>query len=225
MNNVFLVFGYGIPKDIMKDENYAVYLRLVFNTIYDLMAKKRFSERVTIIFSGGKTDLYKPFNRTEAEEMIKLFKQFSARPLVKNITKNWALLAEKRSLSTLENFLYCKEMLVQKKFKTKKIHIFCEQTRTLRIKKLSKKIFEKYGVKVIPIDFDTSEHRYLDPAFLAQKEKTELKHSLWALKNHFNLEKHHKVFKEKLALLKKVKPEDRQKALKKWWEDKLNAFM
>lgn len=34
MNNVYLIFGYGVPKNISKDNNYKFYLNMVFNKIY-----------------------------------------------------------------------------------------------------------------------------------------------------------------------------------------------
>jgi len=71
MKQVFIVMGYGVPQDIMADGNYAVYLRNVFNHIYDEASRRKVEP--IIIFSGGKTDLFKPYKRTEAGEMIKFF--------------------------------------------------------------------------------------------------------------------------------------------------------
>lgn len=88
MKNIFLVFGYGIPKDILKDENYNFYLKMVFNQIYNLVIEKNIDNPV-IICSGGKTDMYKPYKRTESTEMTKLFKSIAKRPFLKQVTKDW----------------------------------------------------------------------------------------------------------------------------------------
>ena len=111
MKNVIIIFGYGIPKNILKDENYNFYLKMIFNKIYDLSTKKSIDDNPIIICSGGKTDIYKPYHRSEAEEMIKFFKAFTKKPYLKEITKKWNFVAEKTSLSTLENFLNTKKIL------------------------------------------------------------------------------------------------------------------
>ncbi len=223
-NNIFLVFGYGVPKDILKDENYNFYLKLVFNRIYNLVVKNKIVKPV-IIFSGGKTDCHKPYKRNEADEMIKLFKELSKKPLLKNIIKSWTFLSEKKSLSTLENFLRCREMILKRKIKKAKLYIFCEQTRERRVKILAKKIFDKnYNSCVVPIDFDVSSNRYLDPEVIVKKEREELKHSLRALKNSENLKKHHKFFEEKIKFLRKAGTKKHEEAVRKWWEMKLGKL-
>lgn len=91
MNNIFLVFGYGVPKNILKDENYNFYLKIVFNKIYDLVVKNKIYKPITIC-CGGETDMFKPYKRTEADEMIKLFKTLiEERPFLKSTTKSWLL--------------------------------------------------------------------------------------------------------------------------------------
>jgi methionyl-tRNA synthetase len=45
---------------------------MVFNKIYDLVTRNDIAKPL-IIFSGGKTDCFKPYKRNEASEMIKLF--------------------------------------------------------------------------------------------------------------------------------------------------------
>jgi len=82
MNDIFLVFGYGIPKNILKDENYNFYLKIVFNRIYDITSKSK-SKKTLIICSGGKTDMFKPYKRTEADEMIRLLKKNKQKTIFK----------------------------------------------------------------------------------------------------------------------------------------------
>lgn len=222
MTNIFLVFGYGVPKNIFTDENYIFYLNGVFNKIYDLTINNK-NAKPLIIFSGGNNDFFKPYKRCDADEMIKLFKKLSARPFLKNKTKHWQLVAEKNSISTLENLLFTKKIITKKVSKAS-IYIFCEATRAPRIKTLSTKIFGKnFKCHIMPIDFDVSSNRYLDPDFIANKEKTEIKHTLWALKSPANLKKHHQVFKERTEYIRKIgggQPD----AVKKWWDKKLKEL-
>jgi hypothetical protein len=224
MNEIFLVFGYGIPKDILKDENYNFYLKHVFNWIYRFVIKNKISKPI-IITSGGDTDMRKPYKRTEADEMIKLFSAFiGKRQFLKAITKNWLFIPENKSISTLENLLNSKNIIAKRKIKNPIFFIFCEQTREKRIKVLAKKILNNYNFQVIPIDFDVSANRYLSAEFLAKKEKAELRHSLWALQSPQNLKKHHKVFVDKINYLRNAGPEVHIETVKKWWEQKLKEL-
>ncbi len=224
MKDIFLVFGYGIPKNIIKDENYNFYLKMVFNRIYDILIKNK-NIKPLILCSGGKTDMFKPYKRTEGEEMVKLFKHITKKPFLKEITRNWLFIPEKKSLSTLENFLNCLQLIKNRNIKKANFYIFCEQTREKRIKVLAKKILNKnYNFLVMPIDFDVSANRYLSPEFITKKEKYELEHSLWALKGPENLKKHHKVFAEKIDYLRKAGSKMHVEAVKKWWEQKFKEL-
>lgn len=225
MNSIFLVLGYGIPKNILQDENYNLYLKIVFNKIYDICVKNK-SEKSLIILSGGETDIFKPYKRNEADEINKIFTVLiKQRKFINSITKNWSFAAEKKSLSTLENLIYSKKIIQKLKTNKTNFFIFCEQTREKRVKILTKKVFEKnFNFQVLPIDFDMSANRYLSPDFLAKKEKAVLEHDLWALQNPKNLKKYHKVFEEKLKFLRNVGPEMQVEALRKWWEYRLKEI-
>ena len=224
MRNVFLILGYGIPKNILKDENYNFYLKTVFNKIYDLVTKNKAKSPV-IICSGGRTDMFKPYKRSEAGEMVKLLEKLSKRLSLKEITKDWSFVLGKNPLSTLENLLNCQKIIQKRKIRKSNLYIFCEQTREKRIKILAKKILNKnHNFKVIPIDFDISSNRYISLEFLAKKEKAELNHSLWALQNPENLKKHHKLFKERITFLRKAGPKVHTKAVKEWWKKKLKEL-
>jgi len=225
MNDVFLVFGYGVPRDILKDENYNFYLKMVFNKIYDFVVKNNI-EKPVIIFCGGETDVLKPYKRNEADEMIKFFTTLiKERPFLKSQTRNWLFISEKDSLSTLENLINSKKIITRRKIKKANFYVFCEQTRERRIKVLAKKIFEKnYNFLVVPLDFDVSANRYLPAEYLAKKESTELKHSLWALQSPENLKKHHKVFEEKFEYFRKVGHKAHVNAVKEWWDQKLKEL-
>ncbi len=225
MNNVFLIFGYGVPKNILKDKNYNFYLKMVFNKIYGFVVKNKINKPI-IITCGGETDILRSCKRTEADEMIKLFSAFiKERPFLKPITKNWLFIPENKSLSTLENLLNSNKIIQKRKIKKANFFIFCEQTRKKKIKVLAKKILNKnYNFLVVPIDFDISINRYLPVEYLAKKESAELKHSLWALQIPENLKKHHKVSEEKLEYFRKVGHKAHVNAVKKWWDQKLKEL-
>jgi len=225
MNNIFLVFGYGIPKDILKDGNYNFYLKTAFNKIYSFVVKNKIDKPI-IITCGGETDMFKPYKRTESDEMIKFFHAFiKERPFLKPVTQNWLFIPENKSLSTLENLLNSNKIVQARKIEKANFFIFCEQTREKRVKILAKKIFDKnYNFLIVPIDFDVSANRYLSPEFLAKKENAELKHTLWALQSPQNLKKYHEVFVERIEYLRKAGPKAHVETVRKWWEQKLNVI-
>ena len=225
MNDIFLIFGYGVPKNILRDQNYNFYLKMVFNKIYDIVVKNK-AAKPLIIFCGGNTDCFKPYKRNEAGEMIRFFTTIiKQRPFLKLITKNWRFIQEKESLSSLENLIKSKNIILKRKIKKASLFIFCEQTREKRIKVVAKKIFNKnFNFQAIPIDFDVSANRYLSPNYLAKKEKAELEHSLWALRRPENLKKHHKVFEEKIEYLREAGPNKHAEAVKKWQDQKLKEL-
>lgn len=222
MNNIFLVFGYGVPKGILKDENYNFYLKMVLNKIYDISVKNKIKKPL-IIFCGGKTDCFKPYGRNEAGEMAKLFaKLIRQKPFLKPITKDWLFISEKESLSTLESLINSRKIILGRTIKRANLFILCEQTRGQRIKILAKKIFNKnYNFQILPIDFDVSANRYLPLDYLAKREKMELKHALGALSNPENLQKHHEASEEKLKYFRKIKNKKHADTVKIWWDKKI----
>jgi hypothetical protein len=224
MKNVFFIFGYGVPKNILQDENYNSYLKTVFNKIYDFTIQKNITDPI-IICSGGPTDLFRPYKRTEAEEMIRFFQNLIKRPYLKPIAKNWSFIPEKNSLSTLENLLNCQAILTKNKITRGNLHIFCEQTRRRRVKILTQKLLTKnFHLKITPIDFNTSPDRYFDPKFLAKKEKLVLRYDLWALKNYANFQKYHQTFTDKFGSLRRAKPATRPEVMKVWWQRVINEL-
>lgn len=214
-----------MPKDIFKDEKYNFYLKIVFNKIYSIVIKNNITKPI-IIFCGGNTDGLKPYKRTEADEMIKFFAtMIKEQPFLKSLTRNWIIVSEKESLSTLENLINSKKIIAKRKIRKANLFIFCEQTRENRIKVLARKIFDKnYNFQIEPIDFDVSANRYLSPEYLSKKENTELKHSLWALQSPENLKKHHKVFEEKFEYFRKMGYKAHVNAVKEWWDQKLKEL-
>ncbi len=222
MTPVFLIPGYGIPRDIEDDLHYSIYLRTAFNAIYEACARSG-EWNATIILSGGKTDMVPPYRRTEATEMKKVFRKLVDRKGPKARTKSWKILLEQRSLSTLDNLLFAREILRRKRLSGAAMTFFCETTRTGRMRTLARRIFPK--ARIVPIDFDQSANRYLDPAFLKEKERQVLAFDLWALQSPTYLKKHHSLFKEKMAFLRKAGPAHHVDAVRAWWEKELALLM
>ena len=225
MNNIFLIFGYGVPKNILKDDNFNFYLKMAFNKIYSITLGNPVLKPI-IITCGGPTDMLKPYKRTEAEEMITLFKNIiQQRPFLNSITSHWEFIPEKKSLSTLENLLNSNKIIQKRKIKNANLYIFCEQTREKRIKILAKKVFSKnFTSKVMPLDFDVSPNRYLSPDFIDKKENLETRHALWALKSVENLNIHHQIFEEKFEYFRKANKKTQVNVVKEWWDKKLSEL-
>src|SRR3989338_1554625 len=149
----YFIFGYGVPKDIMIDEQYRRYLSFVFNAIYAVAA----NNQAMMVCCGGKTDCIKaPHAATEAEEMKKLFTLLAERPFVREQTSAWRYGTVKTTLSSLENILAAVERL-----RKRPAVIFCEMTRAERVRTLARRAFGKKKATVIPVDFDMSPNRYL----------------------------------------------------------------
>jgi len=175
MKTIFYLQGYGVPKNILTDENYNRYLNFCFNYIYDYVLRHKVAMPL-IVFSGGATDLFKPYKRTEAGEMARLFKKLVSRPDVRKETVNWAYQGI-NSLSAVEGLL-----VSQKLVGSSDLVIFCEKTRETRMLYLAKKIFSA-SIKVEGVDFDSSSRRYLDLDVIDKKERKDLEKELKIIKN------------------------------------------
>lgn len=217
----FCVLGYGIPKDMSEDLNYQIYLRTVFNGIFEACAQANVWNPV-IVFCGGKTDMWAPYRRTEAQEMKRVFGALMKRPVTRPHTRAWKLLTESTSLSTLDNLLYTKELMERGLFSAKHLTIFCEQTRVDRVKAIARKLFTK--ARVHPIDFDQSDNRYLDPMKLHYISKGGLSLDMRALKSERVLAAHRTLFKEKLAFLRKAGPDVHVETVRQWWDIQLTKI-
>ncbi len=217
-----LINGYGVPMDIFKDDHYRHYLNTIFNTIYE--ASVRHNLEPVIIFSGGKTDMFKPYRRTEANEMAKYFKALARRPCVIKTTKSWKYELESKSLSSLENILFARELLKKKYPKIKSGRLVFESTRSRRIRTVAKRIFAHFSdLNFMPIEFDVSINRY-DLDLVDAKEAYGLKLDLWGLKNANNLKLHHDLFTAKIRDLRQAGPEHHQEAIHKWWQKSLQII-
>lgn len=224
MEKVYLILGYGVPKQIEKDLNYNIYIGLVFNYIYS-SAQVATVKSPLIIFCGGFTDIFPPFKRDEARQMQNLFKLLAGRRFVRKITIGWRYLIENKSLSTLENLLYSRDIIRKRKIKKAQFTIFCEASRLKKVTTLARRIFGKSAkIKVEGIDFDLSQNRYLDSEFIEKKEKQELKFALWSLSCPENLKKHHQVLQERLHFFRQQGPAKHGQAIGQWWTLKLKEL-
>ena len=224
MNNIFIICGYGIPRDMARDENYSRYLNVAFNTIYQEVTDRAVKQPL-ILFSGGPTDMHKPYRRTEGQVMTKYFKKLANRSAVKHATRLWRYVADTKSLSTLENLLLARAVIRRRRITAGRLIVFCETSREEKLRVLSKKIFgKKFARRVVAIDFDTSPSRYVDPQLINKKEKTEIRHALWALRSPANLRAHHRVFVEKVAYLRQIGPSGHHQAIHQWWRKKIQEM-
>lgn len=220
---IFSIFGYGVPKNILKDENYNRYLSFCFNKIFDLSR----GEKAVIIFSGGPTDCYRPYKRTEAGEIKKLFTSLMERKFVKSETRNWKLVVENKPISGLENILFTVGYLKKNNIKKAEVYVFCEITREKRIKiLLSKGNREDKKLKnikfiIIPVDFDLSSNRYLNGEFLEKKERKILQAELKAIKSRKNFDEYRKWHEKKLEFFRENNYASNPKVVEKWWRKNL----
>lgn len=218
MNKTFIILGYGIPGDISEDENYNIYLKLAFNAIFDISSKE--NSIPNIIFCGGKTDMLEPYERTEAAEMIKLFDLLIKREQCREFTKDWKLIAEDESISTLENLMFAKDVIEKEKIEAGKINLIFEATRTNRIKTLAAKVFDS-KVDFIPFDFSQSAQRYASRELIEEKENIILNHDMMFLDKKISFEEYHHPYTERLRLLR-MEPGSHDEAVKKLWKKYLH---
>jgi hypothetical protein len=219
MARVSIILGYGIPEDIFKDRNYEFYLKKCFN---DIVTKKRDqkSQRI-VIFSGGMTDCFPPYSRSEAREMLRYFEFLIAESSSKD---HWKLITEDTSLSTLQNLVNVRRIIQENNITSDHITIFCEITRQKRVQKLAETIFSNSNVRVSPMNFYKSSHT--DDSFhsVENKERCILEQDIKSLSNKNYFEQHIKFYKTKFDILRNTSPSEREDKLKQLWEEAENFF-
>ncbi len=234
MQYVFIISGFGMPKDILKDENYNFYLKMVFNRIWDRVLKDN-PDNVCIVFTGGKTS---PFDEklSEAGEMKRFWmqKMIKERAFIAKKVRKWKIWTERRALSSYENLAFSKDLLIRKlsesgvKFGKEKIKIFIftEWTRQRKVRYFAKQVFHPkyFSTQIIGIDFDISPNRYLDPEYIKQKEKVDIKLTNWAMQSPENFKKYHKIFEDRIKYIRKNKDRHHPQVVKEWWDMKLKEF-
>jgi len=188
-------------KDINTDVNYRTYLNVVFNHIYTVAA----NQPAMIIACGGPTIGEGVLEGTEAALMSGYLRTMMNRAFTQPQTKDWSIVLEDQSLSSLENHLFAKRIIDEHKIEGP-VTIFCEATRTGRLRTTAEKIFDA-PVVVEPIDFDVSQNRYLDDSAIRQKEDRALSEALWALESPDNLAHHHAIFSAKIDFFRQRQSE------------------
>lgn len=211
----YLICGYGVPPDIHTDRNYIGYLDLVFNHIWE----RSKNEEAVVVLSGGPTDCEPPYARTEAREMASYLRKLIDRDVVGDATKKWKLALEDQSLSTLENMVFAKRLVDEHKLDGP-ITIFGAWMGRERRQIVADKVFGSGRCKMMPIDFDISQNRYLDSKLVIEKETRALEESLWTLEDSDRLAKHHEAFEKKFEFLRKRQSEGASHvdAIKEWYE-------
>ncbi|MEK7583893.1 MAG: ElyC/SanA/YdcF family protein [Patescibacteria group bacterium] len=221
MRDLYIILGYGVPKDIVKDGGYRRYLTAVLEAI-NRAKKKTNAQKTCIIFSGGLTDCRKPFRRTEAREMIKLFRFIANRSSARGSARKWQLIPEARALSTVENLVFTKTLLKKRGIEAGHINIFCEYTRRRRVGILARKMFgPQYKIAIRAIDFDTGPNRFAEPKFLRDKERAQLLEARKALQSSASAKQHHKLMQDKIRFLRNAKNMSHSEAVARWWASRM----
>lgn len=189
----YIICGYGIPKNIESDENYRTYLNVAFNHIFAESAE----QDAVIIPCGGATSLEPPFKGTEAEMMGSYIEQMMRRDFLLEQTAQWTIRLEDRSISSLENLVFARQMIDG----AEGVTVFCDVTRRDRNAKIASRIFNG-DVTIDGIDFDVSKNRYIDSETLRKKEGVATAEALWTLEDQERLQRHHDFFERKLGFLR-----------------------
>lgn len=215
MKCVYVVCGYGFPKDIQNDQNYDRYL----SSAIAVMLEKSSGQAALVILSGGPTNCEPPYEGTEAVAMESWIRRFMGREEMRNRTKGWEIVLEDRSLSSLENLINSNK-LIEQRGESGPIVIFCEQTRVDRIKQIATRIFSGREIAIQSIDFDLSKNRRLDSEVLKRKESDALREAMWTLDDPARLVRHHEFFQSRIDFLRKRQSEgvSHVDAVKEWIE-------
>ena len=220
MSQIFSIFGYGVPKNIMKDDNYRRYLSVVFNRIFDAAA----CENAVILFCGGPTDCFKPYRRTEAGEMKRYFDYLKNREFVKEYTRRWGFVLKNKTICGLENILCTVGYLKKNRIRKADVTVFCEQTRAGRVKTLltyckgHAKVPRRINFVVTSIDFDLSSNRYLDKEFIAKRERHDTGREFEAIRSKRALSEWRQWHLRKLEYFRKQGyDKSGVRVVERWW--------
>lgn len=190
-----LIPGYGVPKDILTDRNYNSYLAVCFNTLFDRFR----DDEGTIVVSGGPTDCYPPFERTEANEMERwLETQIRLAEMHSSTKLRWTIKTDNEALTTIENVLYFKPVIIP----SSEIVVFADKTRADRMNRFVEEVLDEKA-EVIPVDFDTSTNRYNSEAIVL-REQRDLEFSLKAINDPRLLEIRREFAKRKVEEIRKL---------------------
>ncbi|KKQ37070.1 MAG: hypothetical protein US53_C0029G0019 [Candidatus Woesebacteria bacterium GW2011_GWA1_37_7] len=204
----FIIPGYHLPNNIENDEKYIKYFDFACSEI----VKVSNSEKVVVILSGGNIDMDKPFDRILSKVMLTLFEKY-----IDKYNMNCLVKTEEKSLSSLENLIYSKDILNE--FKDNfEIYVFSDKQRIERSKILADKVFDNPIMLGVDISHELERQ---NTEVVNKKEELATKFSLWALKSKENLDKFKNVYNEKYTYLRTISPEKRKEAEIEWWKDYL----
>lgn len=210
MKQVFCILGYGVPKNILQDATYGHYLSTAAKYIHKCEAKG--NVQPVVILSGGRTDCFVPYKRTEAGEMKRYFNKNK-----RTNFSSWKCMEEKSSLSTLENFIHCAAIIKKHRLPKQSLVVFCEKSRLRRVRILAHRVLKGCSeIRVVPVSFGKTTRS--EKKFIQKKESRELRHALDALKSKRRLMQHHEFFKKKFVFLRKAGPKNTDRAMREWWE-------
>lgn len=185
---VAVINGYGVPEDIRTDRSYHAYLVQILNWLWE----RHRTHAITIVPCGGKTDMRRPYRRTEAGEIAKWL---APRIRALGLDSQWRIAPIATELTALENML-----AAAKRFPRGPIVYFCEWTRLKKMRALARRIFGKRAA-VIGVEFDGSPPRYdLDGRRALERE--DLAYSLAALKDPTWRRVLHAAAEEKIRVLR-----------------------
>ncbi len=208
MATIYLVPGFGTPKDIFIDPTYRIY----FNEIFKVLTTDTSPGKI-LVLSGGNSDCFPPYNRIEAQEMHKYFL---------SLTRSRALVArvflETQSISTVENQVYTKQLLDDQKINYDQIVIFCEKSRRERVGSIAQAIF---GKKVQIIDFAIDQNHYTaeELVLINQKEDMITQASLEAIGDSDKFQKLHQAYLDKYTAMRQAtSSQEQQEIQKKIWK-------
>jgi hypothetical protein len=184
--------GYGVPRDILSDMSYHAYLVQVFNHLW----RSYGDARLTLIPAGGKTDLFPPYKRTEAGEMVRWLK-----PRIKKLKLKWDI-KTCGALTALENMLAVKRLVGN----ASGIY-FCELSRRAKTQRLAREVFGD-KLRVSGIEFDGSAPGY-DLKTRRAMERLDVRYGLLALKDPAWRKKLEQAARLKIETLRKTNPQVR----------------
>lgn len=210
MNILNIVLGYGVPENIMEDVAYTTYLTVAFNRMY-AQAQRAQVQEPRVILCGGPTDINGGM-QTEAAEMKRWFLQHMQTHKI----SGWHCYTEEQSLSTLENLMFAKRVIAAKHLSFHELHVYCEQTRVWRVSQLIEGLFKGVSYDVQGVDFDASARRYSGLDALLHQELLVCNHDLWALQDQEHFKAHHKLYEQKMHILREKGPHDMEEAQKEW---------
>ncbi len=228
MPSVYLIFGYGIPRDIVRDPAYRQYLGGVFAGILRDVLRRRVRQPV-VIASGGRTDCFVPYRRYEGAELLRGFRALAQRPSVAPVTRSWRMLTERTALSTLENITGSRDVLRRHRIRPTAITMFCEPTRSRRVRTIGRKVFPRVRLRVMAIPFPVPTEPVSNRHAVAAKERRAIAYDRWALRSPANFRRYHALYQRKMRFMRQLGPKDGHPqftgpAIRQWWQQAHREF-